>query len=78
MMRKIHTGNVMESRSKYLLMNEWVQKSNFKTVENVKIVFVILKFFPYVYHESFVRGGGQNVEWYFIKNSKRITLTKLF
>jgi hypothetical protein len=35
-MRNIQTGNVMESRSKYLLMNEWVQKSNFKTVEKCK------------------------------------------
>jgi hypothetical protein len=58
MMRKVHTGNVMESRSKYLLMNEC--KSI--TLKNVKIVFVILKFFPYVYHVSFVSGGGQNVE----------------
>jgi hypothetical protein len=64
----------MESRSKYLLMNECKSLAlTLKQSKNVKIVFAILKFFSYVYHVSFVRGGGQNVEWYFIKNSKRIT-----
>jgi len=63
-MRKIHTGNVMESRSKYLLMNE-CKSLTLKQSKNVKIVFVILKFFPYVYHVSFVRGGGSECRMIF-------------